>query len=82
MYPANRTAPQGKLRLIYEVNPLAKIICEAGGRASNGHCDVLRCEPTDIHQRTPVFMGSREDVDEVEQFLRGEHPYQQRSVYA
>jgi fructose-1,6-bisphosphatase I len=76
MYPGNRNAPDGKLRLIYEVNPLAKIIVEAGGRASNGWCDVLTIEPSDIHQRTPVFMGSWEDVTDAEQFLRGEHPLQ------
>ncbi len=77
MYPANRTAPHGKLRLIYEVNPLAKIITEAGGRASDGYRDVLQITPVDIHQRTPVFMGSAEDVAELEQFLRGEHSFQQ-----
>ncbi|GIV55375.1 MAG: fructose-1,6-bisphosphatase class 1 [Candidatus Kapaibacterium sp.] len=82
MYPGNRKAPDGKLRLIYEVNPLAKIITEAGGRASNGCCDVLTIEPTDIHQRTPVFMGSSEDVTELEQFLRGEHPFQQSLAHA
>lgn len=68
--------------MIYEVNPLAKIITEAGGRASDGCRDVLTIEPTDIHQRTPVFMGSSEDVTELEQFLRGEHPFQQTLAHA
>ncbi len=76
MYPGDSSSPYGKLRLIYEVNPLAAIIEEAGGRASNGYQEVLQMKPETIHQRVPVFMGSEEDVLEAEQFLRGEHPSQ------
>ncbi len=76
MYPGDSSSPNGKLRLMYEVNPLAAIIEEAGGRATNGVQEVLQITPESIHQRMPVFMGSEEDVLEAEQFLRGEHPSQ------
>lgn len=77
MYPGDSKSPNGKLRLIYEVNPLSAIIEEAGGRATNGNEEILQMQPQAIHQRVPVFMGSEEDVLEAEQFLRGEHPSQQ-----
>lgn len=77
MYPADSKSPKGKLRLIYELNPLAAIIEEAGGRATNGVEEILKVQPTEIHQRMPVFLGSTDDVLEAEQFLRGEHPSQQ-----
>jgi fructose-1,6-bisphosphatase I len=76
MYPSDTKSPNGKLRLIYEVNPLAAIIEEAGGRASNGIGSVLELQPESIHQRVPVFMGSEDDVNDLEMFLRGEHPAQ------
>jgi fructose-1,6-bisphosphatase I len=76
MYPSDTKSPNGKLRLIYEVNPLAAIIEEAGGRASNGFGSVLELQPESIHQRVPVFMGSEDDVNDLEMFLRGEHPAQ------
>ncbi|MFM8178916.1 MAG: class 1 fructose-bisphosphatase, partial [Candidatus Kapaibacterium sp.] len=76
MYPSDAKSANGKLRLIYEVNPLAAIIEEAGGRASNGIGSVLEMQPESIHQRVPVFMGSEDDVNDVELFLRGEHPAQ------
>jgi fructose-1,6-bisphosphatase I len=80
MYPSDAKSPNGKLRLIYEVNPLAAIIEEAGGRASNGLGSVLELQPESIHQRVPVFMGSEDDVNDLELFLRGEHPAQLSGV--
>ena len=80
MYPHDAKSPNGKLRLLYEVNPLAAIIEEAGGRASTGFEDVLHMQPQSIHQRVPVFMGSEDDVRDVELFLRGEHPAQRDGV--
>lgn len=65
MYPATKQAPNGKLRLLYEGNPMAFIIQEAGGVASNGHIPILEIQPTALHQRTPVFMGSKDDVNEL-----------------
>ena len=62
-YPANTQAPGGKLRLLYEANPLAFICEQAGGAASDGIQRVLDIVPTDLHQRVPLFIGSRRDVD-------------------
>ncbi|XP_060836707.1 fructose-1,6-bisphosphatase 1-like isoform X1 [Rhopalosiphum padi] len=64
MYPATKQSPNGKLRLLYEGNPMAYIIEEAGGLASNGKIPILDIQPTALHQRTPVFLGSKEDVNE------------------
>ncbi len=74
MYPGSRKDPCGKLRLLYEASPLAFILEQAGGRATDGRRRVLDIEPSSLHERTPLFMGSREDVLEVESFLNGEHP--------
>jgi fructose-1,6-bisphosphatase I len=69
MYPSDSTAPNGKLRLVYEVNPMAFIIEQAGGRASTGYGRVMDIQPDSLHQRVPCYMGSVEDVVEFEQFL-------------
>ena len=69
MYPADTRKPQGKLRLLYEAAPLAFVAEQAGGRASTGSVDILDVEPTDLHQSTPLYMGSREMVDLAERFL-------------
>jgi fructose-1,6-bisphosphatase I len=71
MYPADKKNPNGKLRLLYEANPLAFIIEQAGGRASNGKDRILEIVPLDLHQRTPLFIGSEEDVLEAEKYLSG-----------
>lgn len=68
-YPGDSENPNGKLRLMYEANPMAFIIEQAGGRASDGHRRILDIVPTDIHQRTPVLLGSEEDVLEAEAFI-------------
>jgi fructose-1,6-bisphosphatase I len=71
MYPGDRNHPDGKLRLLYEAAPLA-LICEgAGGRATDGQRNIRDVEVTDLHQRTPLFMGSTEYVDLAERFLSG-----------
>jgi len=51
------------LRLLYECNPLAFICEQAGGAATDGHQRVLNVVPTELHQRTPIYIGSRDDVD-------------------
>ncbi len=61
-YPANQKTPRGKLRLLYEANPLAFIVEQAGGAATDGVNRILDIEPTDLHQRTPLFIGSKSDV--------------------
>lgn len=70
MYPADSRNPNGKLRLVYECNPMAFIVEQAGGRASNGKQRMLDIQPTSLHQRTPIFIGSEEDVLLVEKFMR------------
>jgi fructose-1,6-bisphosphatase I len=70
MYPADASQPQGKLRLLYEAAPLAFVVEQAGGRASDGTTDIMQIRPDSLHQRVPLFIGSREDVDKVEVFLR------------
>lgn len=71
LYPADKKNPNGKLRLLYEANPLAFIIEQAGGAASSGEHRILDIPPTDLHQRTPLIIGSRDDVKEAEAFLQG-----------
>ncbi len=76
-YPATAKNPDGKLRLLYELAPLAMIAEQAGGRAVDGRGNrILDLHPTGLHQRAPVFLGSEDDVREAEVFLRGEHPAQ------
>jgi fructose-1,6-bisphosphatase I len=70
MYPADKKNINGKLRLMYEANPLAFIVEQAGGRASNGKQRILEIKPENLHQRTPLFIGSEEDVKELESFLK------------
>ncbi|TKS84829.1 Fructose-1,6-bisphosphatase 1 [Collichthys lucidus] len=64
LYPANVKSPKGKLRLLYECNPMAFIIEQAGGMATTGSVNVLDIQPTGIHQRVPVVLGSLDDVQE------------------
>jgi fructose-1,6-bisphosphatase I len=63
LYPADSRNPQGKLRLLYEAAPLAFIADCAGGRAVSEDQDILDIVPTEIHQRTPLIIGSREEID-------------------
>lgn len=71
LYPADKKSPKGKLRVLYEANPLAFIVEQAGGAASNGQQRILDLQPTDLHQRTPLLIGSYDDVKEAEEFLQG-----------
>lgn len=64
LYPANVKSPKGKLRLLYECNPMAFIMEQAGGMATTGAMNVLDIKPTSIHQRVPVVLGSPDDVQE------------------
>ncbi|XP_062399288.1 fructose-1,6-bisphosphatase 1a [Sardina pilchardus] len=64
LYPANQKSPKGKLRLLYECNPMAFIMEQAGGKATTGTMDVLDIQPVGIHQRVPVVLGSPDDVNE------------------
>ena len=74
LYPGDQRNPLGKLRVLYEAAPLAFIAEEAGGAASDGERRILDIVPTALHQRTPLFLGSAEDVSECEQFIQEKHP--------
>src|SRR5690606_2355026 len=71
LYPTSSRYPEGKLRLLYECNPMAFIAEQAGGKAiiSAGK-PVLDCMPQSLHQRTALYLGSTEMVEKVEEFLR------------
>jgi fructose-1,6-bisphosphatase I len=69
LYPANPHYPEGRLRLLYETAPLAFMCEQAGGRATTGSARILDLEPQTLHQRTPLIIGSREDVLTVERFI-------------
>lgn len=76
-YPADfrdPSKPHGKLRLLYEAAPLAFLAVQAGGYASDGTQPILEIQPTDLHQRTPLFIGNRDLVTLAEKYLRGEKP--------
>ena len=69
IYPSTHKSPKGKLRLLYECNPLAFIIEQAGGKASDGFRRILDVQPTSLHQRTPLFIGSADMVTMAEEYM-------------
>jgi fructose-1,6-bisphosphatase I len=71
-YPANRKTARGKLRLLYEANPLAFIVEQAGGAASDGTQRILDVAPAELHQRTPLYIGSKNEVDLATRILAGQ----------
>lgn len=70
IYPATSASKNGKLRLLYEGNPMAFIVTKAGGLASTGKCNILDVVPDAIHQRCPVFLGSKLDVEEALSYIK------------
>ncbi|MFH1321859.1 MAG: class 1 fructose-bisphosphatase [Bacteroidota bacterium] len=70
IYPKTASSPNGKLRLLYECNPLAFLVEQAGGKATDGYKRILEIKPESIHQRTPLFIGSVGMVEKAEEFLR------------
>lgn len=71
LYPGDQKKPEGKLRLLYEANPLAYLIEQAGGKATDGVNRILDIKPTELHQRTPLIIGSKENVEIFEEFIQG-----------
>ena len=69
LYPADIKSHKGKLRLLYEANPMSFVVEQAGGQARDGEQRVLEIEPELLHQRTPLIVGSPKNVEEVERFL-------------
>jgi fructose-1,6-bisphosphatase I len=72
MYPALKNAPEGKLRLLFELKPMAFLVENAGGKASTGRGNLLDVVPTKLDQRAPIYIGCKEDVEKAEEFLRNE----------
>ncbi|MDD1793860.1 class 1 fructose-bisphosphatase [Enterovibrio makurazakiensis] len=70
LYPSTAAYPSGKLRLLYECNPMSFIMEQAGGKASDGKQRILDIKPTELHQRVPYFVGSTDMVNKVEAFLK------------
>lgn len=70
IYPTTASSPNGKLRLLYECNPMAFIIEQAGGKATDGHHRILELQPQALHQRTPFFAGSSEMVDTACEYMK------------
>lgn len=74
IYPATASSPNGKLRLLYEGNPLAFIVEQAGGKATNGHSRILELQVTELHQRTPLFLGSSDMVEKAMELMKQYSP--------
>jgi len=69
LYPTSSKAPKGKLRLLYECNPMAFIVEQAGGKASDGFSRIMEITPTALHERAPFFCGSYNMVEKIEEFM-------------
>jgi fructose-1,6-bisphosphatase I len=74
MYPGNEAYPKGKLRLVYECNPIAFIAEQAGGKASNGHERIMELSPESLHQRSAFYAGSENMVRKIEEYLTSPQP--------
>ena len=71
LYPGEIDKPEGKLRLLYEANPMAMVVEHAGGKATTGTERILDLEPKALHQRVPLIIGSAEDVEQAEAYIQG-----------
>lgn len=71
MYPANKGETKGKLRLLYECIPMSFVTEQAGGKATDGHQRILDLQPTEIHERTAIFIGSKNMVEKAGSFVQG-----------
>ncbi|HEY4743464.1 MAG TPA: class 1 fructose-bisphosphatase [Desulfuromonadaceae bacterium] len=71
MYPALTDTPNGKLRLLFELNPMAFLVEQAGGAATNGQTPILDIVPEGLDQRCPIYIGCRDDVEKASDFLNG-----------
>jgi fructose-1,6-bisphosphatase I len=82
IYPVTASSPKGKLRLIYECNPMAFIIEQAGGKASNGYKRILELDVTELHQRTAIFIGSTKMVTKAEEMMKRFSPITTNADYS
>jgi len=72
MYPENKHRPKGKLRLLYEAIPIAFLVENAGGMATDGHQRILDIKPEDIHQRVPLIFGDKRLVQQYMEYYQAE----------
>jgi len=70
MYPSTKEAKEGKIRVLYESIPMAYIVEKAGGASSDGEKSILKIQPTSIHQRSPVFLGYKEEIEKIEKLYQ------------
>lgn len=70
MYPADKKNTKGKLRVLYECFPMAMLVEQAGGKATTGTKRSLETMPDSIHDRAPIYLGSKEEVELIEQFKK------------
>ena len=70
LYPPTKSHPKGKLRLLYEANPIAFLAEQAGGLATDGTQRILDIQPDSLHQRTPLIVGSREEVELLQRMVK------------
>lgn len=70
LYPQGTKSPNGKLRLLYECNPIAFLAEQAGGKASTGHKRIMELKPQELHERVPFICGNKEMVEKAEEFLK------------
>jgi fructose-1,6-bisphosphatase I len=80
MYPSTTKNPKGKLRLLYECNPVAFIAEQAGGKASDGFRRILEIQPKTLHQRSPIIIGPKWMVEKVEEYLREYSPEEEKNL--
>jgi fructose-1,6-bisphosphatase I len=71
LYPGEVDKPEGKLRLLYEANPMAFVVEQAGGKASTGTTRIFDVEAKQLHQRVSLLIGSRLDVEQAEAYVQG-----------
>lgn len=81
IYPSTAQSRTGKLRLVYECNPMAFIIEQAGGLATNGHDRILQLEVIELHQRSPIFIGSGDMVKKAMEFMSAFSPQSMKTTF-
>lgn len=82
IYPSSPKSPKGKLRILYECNPLAMIAEQAGGKASDGYRSIMQIQPSDLHERVPLFIGSSNMVEEAMQLHLKHSDEHQLPIYS
>jgi len=69
-YPGTESAPSGKIRLLYEANPMSMLVEQAGGLSTTGTARILDLRPSSVHQRVPIFIGSKKDIQDLQELLK------------